>query len=118
MLVDTMKHIEDDLIDVIGDLEEPVLTSVGSVVETFADFVPARPPWPFVSALPTLSEVVDVGVDFATRFVAQQGEFARRLVRAVDPIAAKVEAKPGRAKAPSSGSSSARATKAPEAKVA
>jgi hypothetical protein len=36
--------------------------------------------------VPTLSEVVDMSVDFATRFVAQQGDFARRLARAIDPI--------------------------------
>jgi hypothetical protein len=110
MFVDSVKRMEDDLFEVIETAETPMVASMASVADAFADYVPVRPAWPIVSELPTLTELVD---DFTTRLVTQQGEFVRRLVRAVDPILAKVDDRPATSKP-----ASTRTSKAAEAKVA
>jgi hypothetical protein len=113
MFMETVKQIENDLVEVVNGFEEPVVTSVGSIVDAVADYVPTWPAWPVMSALPTLSELVDSGVEFTTRFVNQQGEFTRRFVRAFDPILTKVDGRASHAK-----SVPTRATKSADAKVA
>jgi hypothetical protein len=94
MFVDSVKRMETDLLDVIETTETPFVASAASVAEAFADYVPRAPAWPFVSELPTLTELVDIGVDFTTRLVNQQGEFVRRLVHAFDPVLTKFEERP------------------------
>jgi hypothetical protein len=91
MFVDSVKHLEDDLLDVVETMQAPLVTGAASVAEAFADWVPARPEWPFVSELPTVTEVVELGAQFATRLVNQQAEFARRLVHAFDPILTRID---------------------------
>jgi hypothetical protein len=91
MLIDSVKRVEDDLLTLVGGIEDQLVTGVGGVASVLADYVPARPAWPFVSELPTLGEVVDATAEFATRFVAQQSELARRLALAVEPVVGKVD---------------------------
>jgi hypothetical protein len=113
MIVDSLRQLEDDALDVIERVETPVLAGAASAAEAFADWVPTRPPLPFVNAFPTLTELVDIGADFWTRVATQQAEFARRFVHALDPVLTRVDDRPATAK-----TATARTSKAAETKAA
>lgn len=103
-----MKNLENDAFDLLDRVEEPLVSLTGSVADAVADFVPERPALPFVTELPTLSELVEHQIALAQRLVDVQAEFAHAWLAALKPVTAKVEATPSRARVPKRGVSAAK----------
>ena len=91
MFIDTVKTVEEDVLDMVTRVQEPIVTTVASLAETLADYVPERPAWPFLRTLPKLGDIVDTQVDFAHRVVTNQGEFARAMVKSLAPLLDRLE---------------------------
>lgn len=90
-IMQTMQEWEDEFVDVVKRLEEPVIRFGGDMAEFVADYTPEQPAWPFVNQLPTVSELVDFQIAFAHRMVDTQAHFAREMVKAWKPVLAKLE---------------------------
>jgi hypothetical protein len=113
MIMDSVRQLEDDTLDVIERVEAPLLAGAASAAEAFADYVPSRPLLPFVNAFPTLAELVDTGAEFWTRVATQQANFARQLVHAFDPVLNRIDDR-----STTSRTAPARTTEASETKAA
>ncbi len=92
-MMSTMKEWQDDYFTMVKKVEEPVLKFAGERAETFARFVPERPS--FMAQVPTTAEFVDYQLKFRKRFVDEQAAFARKMMKAMDPMLAKVDSVPG-----------------------
>ncbi len=110
-MLTTLREWQDDFFDLVDRVEEPVVKFTGEVAESLTDYVPQVPSWPFLSQLPTVSDLVENQIWFATHFVEQQATFARNMVKALQPVLTPLEAKPRRAR-------KARKPAAPAAKAA
>ncbi|MBK9178652.1 MAG: hypothetical protein IPM45_03575 [Acidimicrobiales bacterium] len=99
-LMQSMVNMEEELLDLLDRVEEPIVSVVGTVAEAVADYIPERPAWPFLSELPTLTQLVDNGSSFAHKLVTHETEYAKALVKAMHPVLVKIEAKPARKRAP------------------
>ncbi len=92
----TATAFEDDLLDALQTLEDAVLRTVRSVVEGVEPITKLMPELPFGDQVPAPSDLVDHTFGFIDKLVANQREFAVKLV-ALLPI--KVEAPAARVKA-------------------
>ncbi len=98
-LMQSLVNMEDEVLDLLDRVEEPIVSVVGTVTEAVADYVPERPAWPFLAELPTLAQLVDNGSSFAHKLVTHETDFAKALVKAMHPVLVKIEAKPPRKRA-------------------
>lgn len=99
-MMKTLEEWEGELFDLLERIEEPMVRFGGEAAESLADFTPERPSWPFLSQVPTVSELLDFQIGFAHRFVDTQATFARGMVKAWQPVLGKIEPKPVPARKP------------------
>jgi hypothetical protein len=90
-IMQTMQEWEEEFIDVVKRVEDPLVRFGGDMAEFLADYTPEQPEWPFASQLPSVSELVDFQIEFAHRLVDTQATFAREMVKAWKPVLAKLE---------------------------
>ncbi len=112
------KSWQDRYFAFVKRVEAPVLETTTRVVTRLAEIVPERPA--FLAPMPKahdVREAVGTGFTFRKRMVEEQTMFARRMMKAMEPIVTKldtVHTEPGhQAKAPMRASTNvtARATK-------
>jgi hypothetical protein len=99
-LMTTVEDWQEEFFDLVDKVEEPVVRVAGDFAESISDYVPERPAWPFLSQLPTVSEVVENQIMFMTKLVDQQATFARHMVKAFEPVLVRREVKPAPARKP------------------
>jgi len=102
-MIDTLKEWEDEFFDFVTRVEEPIVKFSGEMADSFADYAPERPSWPFLAQVPTVSEIVDFNIGMANRWVDTQATFAKALVKAWQPVLGKLEPKPAPARKPRTG---------------
>jgi hypothetical protein len=90
-----LNEIEDQVIDTLTQMQEPVLSSVRKAVELVEGVIPDVA-IPQAEKLPSAKELVDSQYAFATRLLKLNHEFALALLDAIKPLELKVlpEAKP------------------------
>jgi hypothetical protein len=115
-MMSTMKEWQDDYFTMVKKVEEPVLKFAGERAETFAKFVPERPS--FLAQLPTTAEFVDNQLKFRKRFVDEQAAFARKMMKAMDPMLAKVDRVAEHTEAPAKPAAARMASRRATAKAA
>ncbi|MGB8858719.1 MAG: hypothetical protein WCC60_05660 [Ilumatobacteraceae bacterium] len=84
--------MQDEYFTLAKRVEEPLVRYTGEMADSMARFVPERPS--FMAKLPTVSELVDNQLKFRKRFVEEQTMFVRKMMKAMDPMVAKVDAVP------------------------
>jgi hypothetical protein len=97
-IMQTMQEWEEEFIDVVKRVEEPLVRFGGDMADFLADYTPEQPEWPFAGQLPTVSELVDFQIGFAHRLVDTQATFAREMVKAWKPVLVKLEPTPAPAR--------------------
>lgn len=75
---------EEQVLDLLKQAEEAIVSAVASVARAVAPLVPDLPSVP--NQLPTPTEVVDASFAFAERLLANQKQFVSRLVDAASPV--------------------------------
>lgn len=90
----TMKKWQDDYMDFVGRIEEPVVKYTARAAESMAKYVPERPDWAFLDEVPTMSEFVDSQLKFRKRLVDEQAAFVRKMMKAMHPALVRLESKP------------------------
>ena len=88
-MMQNVEKYEDRYLEQMKKAEEPVLRFAGDVSERLARFVPERPG--FMAELPLMSEFVESQLKFRKRFVDEQLRFARKMMKAIDPLMAKID---------------------------
>jgi len=90
-----LTEIEDQVIDTLTQMQEPVLSSVRKAVELVEGVLPDVT-IPQADKLPSAKDLVDNQYAFATRLLKLNHDFALALLDAVKPLELKVipEAKP------------------------
>lgn len=88
----TVEKWEDRYLTQMKEVEEPVLRFAGDMSERVAKFVPERPA--FMAEMPKMAEFVESQLKFRKRFVDEQLRFARKLMKAMDPVVARLDAEP------------------------
>jgi hypothetical protein len=88
-MLDTVKQWQDEYFKLVKRFEEPVLRFTGEFSESVVRFVPQRPR--FMASVPTMEEVVENQLKFRKRFVDEQATFARKMLKAMDPVFEKFE---------------------------
>lgn len=96
----TLTTWQNQYVDLMGRLEEPVVTFTGRAAESVAQYVPERPNWAFLAEVPTMTEFVDNQLKFRRRVVDEQAAFVRKMMKAMHPALMRLEAKAPVAKAP------------------
>jgi hypothetical protein len=115
VVLDKVTEIQDQVIDYIGSVKEPVVNGVQSVVNFVMDRVPEIPAVPFADKLATPAEVVDAEFAFAGRLLDANKEIAVGVVKAATPLTNKLldrKAVKSAAKKPATKSTPKAATKA------
>jgi hypothetical protein len=98
-ITDTLTTAEDQILDAIEKIQEPVVDAVRTVAETVEGILPDdRPTAPFGDVLPEPKEVVEFYFDFAQKVLDNQHEFAKAILDAVSTL------KPAPVKASKAGS--------------
>jgi hypothetical protein len=87
----TIKSWQDGYMTLSARLEQPVVRFVARASESIAEYVPERPQWAFLDAMPTVSEFVDNQLKFRRRVVDEQATFVRSLMKAMQPALTKLE---------------------------
>lgn len=85
----TMKTWEDKYFETVKKFEQPVLRVTGRVAERVAAYVPARPA--FMADVPTAAELVEFTIKLRKRQVETSAQFAKAMLKAVDPMVTKFE---------------------------
>lgn len=88
-MLDTMKRWQDGYFTFVKRVEEPVLRFAGGFAESAVRYVPQRPR--FMASAPTVHEMVDNQLEFRKKVVAEQAAFARKMMKAMDPVIVKFE---------------------------
>ena len=102
----TMKKWQDDYLTMMARVEEPIVRFTGKAAESVAEYVPERPRWEFLDAVPTVTEFVDSQLKFRRRVVDEQAAFVRRMMKAMHPALTRLEPKaPAAKRAPAKASS-------------
>ncbi len=89
----TMKKMQDDYLTRMARLEEPIVKFTGKAAESVAEYVPDRPQWAFLDAVPTVTELVESQLKFRRRIVDEQAAFVRKMMKAMQPALTKLEPK-------------------------
>lgn len=82
-----VEKFQDDYMELMKRIEEPVVKYTGEITTRLAKYVTGRPE--FMASLPTLPEMVENGLTFRKRMVDHQATFARKMVRAMEPVLVK-----------------------------
>lgn len=93
----SMKKLQDEVLQLVDRVEEPVVKYAGEAAERVAPYVPARPEWAFMEEVPAVTEVMDNQLRFTKRFVDRQIVFARNVMKAMEPALKKLDQKPAKA---------------------
>jgi len=81
-----LETVQDQLLDAISAGEDAVLTGVKTLAKTAQPVTGIFPELPFADRLPKPVDVVDSAFGFAEKLLANQKEFAVKLVEAYRPI--------------------------------
>jgi hypothetical protein len=92
-MLTTLTTWQDELLDLVERVQEPMVRFAGETAESLAEYVPQAPAWPFLAQLPTVSALVENQIAFATKVVDQQAGFARSMVKAAQPVLSVLEIK-------------------------
>ena len=85
----TLKKWQDGYFDFMKKVEEPMVRYAGKVAEPMARYMPERPQ--FLAPVPKMTEFVDNGLKFRRRFVDEQATFVHKMMKAMEPVVAKVD---------------------------
>lgn len=78
---------QDEYFTFVKRIEAPVLRTTTQLATRFAELVPGRPA--FLAPMPkahTVRDVMDTGFTFRKRMVEEQTMFARRMMKAIEPV--------------------------------
>ena len=107
-LTDSISSVQDQVLDLIKTVQEPTVDVVEKVVETVEGILPEdRPSLPFADSLPNPAEAIDKAFglaeqlvdgqhDFVKAILANQRDFAKKIVDAVAPLLPTAPAKPAK----------------------
>ena len=90
VVLDKVTEIQDQVIDYLGSVKEPVVSGVEAVVGFVMDKLPEVPAVPFADKLATPAEVVDAEFDFVGRLLDTNKEIAVAVVKAASPLTNKI----------------------------
>ena len=97
-ITETLSGLQDQVIDIVKNVQEPTVDAVEKVVETIEGILPEdRPALPYADSLPSPVELVDTVYGyieqlvegqqkFVTALVANQHEFAKAVAQKVSPL--------------------------------
>lgn len=91
-MIATVEKFEDRAFDRVKQAEEPMLRFTRETSDAVARLVPPRPA--FMADMPKMAEVVESQLKFQKRLVDEQVRFARKMVKAMDPLFTKLDAEP------------------------
>ena len=91
-MLDTVERFENQAFDQVKHAEEPMLRFAHETSDAVARFVPTRPS--FMADMPKMTEVVESQLKFRKRVVDEQLRFARKMMKAMDPLVKKLDAEP------------------------
>ena len=91
-MLDTVERFENRAFDQVKQAEEPMLRFAQETSDAVARFVPDRPN--FMADMPKFTEVVESQLKFRKRVVDEQLRFARKMMKAMDPLVKKLDAEP------------------------
>jgi len=91
-MMERVEEFEDRYLDRMKKAEEPVVRFAGDMSERMARFVPERPA--FMAEMPKMVDFVESQLKFRKRFVDEQLRFARKMMKAMNPVMVKVDAVP------------------------
>ncbi len=89
----TAQEWQEEFFDWLDRIEEPVVKVTGDFAETFSEYVPQMPAWPFTGHLPSISETFENQIAFATKLFEWRVGFARQLFKAGKPMFEQLELK-------------------------
>ena len=92
-MLTTVQEWQDEFFDLFDRVEEPVVKVTGDLAETVSEYVAQPTAWPFLAQLPSMNEIVENQIAFATRFLEVRVNFARQLVKAGQPVFEQFEVK-------------------------
>lgn len=95
--LEKITEVQDQVIDIVNSVKDPVVNGVTRVVELITDNVSSLPAVPFAEQIPTPGELVDNQFEFASRVLAVNKEIVDGVVDAAQPVTDKLlerEAKP------------------------
>ncbi len=78
---------QDEYFTFVKRIEAPVLRTTTQLATRFAELVPGRPA--FLAPMPkahAVRDVMDTGFTFRKRMVEEQTMFARRMMKAIEPV--------------------------------
>jgi hypothetical protein len=87
----TITRWQDGYMTLSARLEKPVVRFAARASEAIAEYVPERPQWAFLDAVPTMTEFVDSQLKFRRRVVDEQATFVRTMMKAMQPALTKLE---------------------------
>ena len=91
-MMERVEEYEDRYLDQMKKAEEPLLRFTGDMSERMARFVPERPA--FMADMPKMVDFVEGQLKFRKRVVDEQLRFARKMMKAMNPVMLKVDAVP------------------------
>jgi hypothetical protein len=91
-MLDTVERFENRAFDQVKHAEEPMLRFAHETSDAVARFVPTRPR--FMADMPKFTDVVESQLKFRKRVVDEQLRFARKMMKAMDPLVDKIDAEP------------------------
>jgi len=100
-ITDTLTQTQDQVLEAVEKIQEPVVDAVRTVVETVEGILPDnRPTLPFADLVPEPKDIVELYFGFAQKVLDNQHEYAKAILDAVSPLlpAAPKAAKPTVAK--------------------
>lgn len=85
----TLKKWQDDYFTLVKKVEEPVVRYAGRFAAPVARYVPERPT--FLAPMPLVGDLVDNQLRFRRRLLDEQVAFVNKLMKAVEPVMAKMD---------------------------
>ncbi|MGH9186387.1 MAG: hypothetical protein ACRD0U_11325 [Acidimicrobiales bacterium] len=85
-LITNLSKVEDQIVDTIKSVQEPVVEYVRKAVEFVDGQLPELPELPFTAQLPTPEALVDNGYGFVTELLKVNHEFVKAIIAAVSPL--------------------------------
>ncbi len=84
-IIDRVSDVQEQLIELLESIKEPITEAVGTVTTFVTDRVELRPV-PFVEEIPTPKEIIDNSSKFATKLVSTNKSVALSAARAASPL--------------------------------
>ncbi|KAA0235280.1 MAG: hypothetical protein JJLCMIEE_01611 [Acidimicrobiales bacterium] len=84
--LEKITEVQDQVIDIVNSVKEPVVNGVTRVVGLITDNVSNLPAVPFAEQIPTPGELVDNQFEFASRVLAVNKEIVDSVVEAASPV--------------------------------